>query len=46
MEEKKIYLKATKYLKGESFDTTSINDFFSNAEDYNMYTERNSENQE
>lgn len=45
MEEKKIYLKATKYLKGESFDTTSINDFFSNAEDYNMYSERNSENQ-
>ena len=45
MEGKKIYLKATKYLIGDAFESSTINEIFSNAEDYNMYSERNSENQ-
>ena len=34
MEGKKIYLKATKYLKGDMFDTTNVNDFFKQAKNF------------
>lgn len=45
MEGKKIYLKATKYLKGDMFDTTNVNDFFKQAEEYSLNSDRNSNNQ-